>query len=581
MSGKPTPSALPVFPEGNEPQWRRRPWWKRAWLFVATGWCGLIATVIDFLVLAFGSVWKWLEKYLRGRQLLRLLYGLPALATLVGAGVLAVLLVRASRYDVRPLYRARAKEARQAHNLELAKVCYLRVVHDDRSQPEDMFGLYQTLHELKQEDQADTLLIQLTPLDGSGYPPAHVALARRLLSHGFGAQAKRHLEKALELRPDFVDAHALLGQFYFAVRNWKLAEQHLVQAEPAEPLRAVPAEALRAWLLMLATEAQGNVEGCRLWARRAADNCRQVLKNDPKNVPARLDLAVILVKLQDHGAAMTLLRDGMEADPRPEYARALAQIYAWQVRALPKDKTTAEAAVRWNLIEKGLREDPDNLILLQQLLEVTHGTDSTADQARARLQQLLAQGQASAVLHLALGLDAYAHQKLDQARVHWDRAFDLDKRMVVAANNLAWLLAHQSVAAPNRASIVLACGVQTSQLPTRDDPENLKRALELSEYVLKQMPDQPNFRETRGQIHAQVARWKANAPDHEYALPGSIVKVFGSLSSWQASVSDLEYALPLVANKGPIHLSLARGYQELGLPDLAEQHRKLAQPVKP
>ena len=94
MSDKPSSSILPVFPEGDEPR-RRSPWWKRMFRPVAAGWNRSIGVLGDFAVLPFGFLWKQLEVYVRGRQLRRLLYGLPALAVLAGACVMAALLVQA------------------------------------------------------------------------------------------------------------------------------------------------------------------------------------------------------------------------------------------------------------------------------------------------------------------------------------------------------------------------------------------------------------------------------------------------------------------------------------------------------
>jgi tetratricopeptide (TPR) repeat protein len=203
-----------------------------------------------------------------------------------------------------------------------------------------------------------------------------------------------------------------------------------------------------------------------------------------------------------------------------------------------------------------LQNDPNNGVLLQQLLQITHGSDASAEQARQRLRELIAQ-RPSAVLHLALGLDAYAEGKPEQARFHWEQAVSEDREhMLVAANNVAWLLSHPQPG--DQKALKLATGAQAMLLPATAEPANLNRALELIVFVVKQRPTNPRFRETRGQILLKMGRWKESIADLEYALPA-----------------------PVPANKGPIHASLARAYQELGLPELAEQHRKLAQIVKP
>src|SRR5207237_850355 len=83
--------------------------------------------------------------------------------------------------DARPTYRGRAQQARTGRQLELARVCYLRLLRDDNPQPADMFGLYQTFRDLKQDEMADALLRQLVVWKGKGYAPAHLARARILL----------------------------------------------------------------------------------------------------------------------------------------------------------------------------------------------------------------------------------------------------------------------------------------------------------------------------------------------------------------------------------------------------------------
>jgi tetratricopeptide (TPR) repeat protein len=562
MTDKPSPSVLPVFPEGNEPRRRRSPWWKRLLRSIGAAWTRFFGAIADFVASFFAFLWKNVEVYLRGRQLRRLLYGLPALVALSGAAVMAGVLVQAGRYDDRQPYRTRAQQARDGRDLELARICYLRLLRDDKPQPVDMFGFYQTLRDLKQDEQADALLRQLTLWEGTGYAPAHLARARQLLSVANLTpqdvrDAQQHLRQALTQRPEMVEAHALLGETYFRLRDWKDATYHLEKAVQADPMLAR--------LLMVAAYGQGNTESGNLWAKRTIEACRQRLNADPDNTDpnsamVRLVLVEALMNQKDYEGATKELVYGKQLDPdRQEYPQALAQVCATQLQGLPKDKTLADTAKRWQLVREGLQNDPNNLILLQQLLRVTHGTDATAEQARKRLTELLAQGgQASAVLHMALGLDAYAQGKPEQARVHWERALYLDENLLVAANNVAWLLSHPEVGSPDTKSVslVAACGVHASLLPAPREPADLNRALQLIDFVLKQAPNNARFRETRGQILVRMGRWNE-------------------------AVKDLDYALDKLANKGPIHASLAKAYEELGLPDLAEEHRKLAQGAKP
>jgi len=85
---------------------------------------------------------------------------------------------------------------------------------------------------------------------------------------------------------------------------------------------------------------------------------------------------------------------------------------------------------------------------------------------------------------------------------------------------------------------------------------DLTRALALVQPMVEVMPNQPDFRNTRGQIYVKLGKWAA-------------------------AVDDLEYALPLVLDKSATHTALAEAYQNLGMSALAAEHARLAHSPAP
>src|SRR5262249_16283604 len=101
-------------------------------------------------------------------------------------------------------------------------------VDDPSGPPEDPEKLFEQARKLdgeKKTAEADAILAKLAPTDGTGYGPAHLAVARRLLSSTKGRwpdrdvvnAAQAHLQKATQWTKDkwvAPDAHLELAQIY-------------------------------------------------------------------------------------------------------------------------------------------------------------------------------------------------------------------------------------------------------------------------------------------------------------------------------------------------------------------------------
>src|SRR5262249_31337193 len=142
-------------------------------------------------------------------------------------------------------------------------------------------------------------------------------------------------------------------------------------------------------------------------------------------------------------------------------------------------------------------------------------------------------GRSSAVAHLVLGMDYWSLEKPQDAKYHWERAFELyqgqnTNAALLVANNLAWVL---------------------GTVP----PVDLERALGMINAVVEKAPNEPRFRSTRGHILAKMGR-------HKEALP------------------DLEEAkkVPQYANDPALFQQLAETCAQLGMEKVAADYKKRA-----
>ena len=113
------------------------------------------------------------------------------------------------------------------------------------------------------------------------------------------------------------------------------------------------------------------------------------------------------------------------------------------------------------------------------------------------------------------------------ALFHIEKAFQLDPRFAVVANNLAWILAND------------------------EENKDLERAYELSKDVVEHFPRNPLFRDT-------------------YAT------VLMEQEKYQEALVEFEKALATIKGKKNVHTKLAFIYGELGMVDMKEVHLRKA-----
>lgn len=451
---------------------------------------------------------------------------LPFALAALGATTLALVIFLQSEDALVVRFQREAIRAFRAREFRRAEVCYERLLAlPGGASVESRFGLALTAEALGQRERARALMNQLAPPDRQGYGSAHLWQAKYLLGGGNASPAspqllEAHLKRALQARPDWTEAQALLGMHFNATGRFGEAEPWLLKAA-----RAMPELRL---LLARRYAARGDQREARKQAELALASFQP--QADKPDAPfARRRWAEAAVLLADFPTAVAVLEPGLGTAEAPAFRRALAGVYvAWADHLASNPMASLEE--RLVQVERGLTHDPENLHLLERLAEFASGAGPEAERARAALHALLTRGKSSATVHLLLGTQAQKRGAWDEARIHLEQAYQASPQTAVIANNLAWLLA-------------------------RPEKPDLPRALALIDGVLAHWPGEARFRETRGQILARMGRWSD-------------------------ALADLEAALATFSKSRRLHETLADTYRHLGMAELAEERARLAETLK-
>ena len=467
-----------------------------------------------------------LNRWLGSRDYHLLLLGTPALAGCLAGLGFGFCLAFWRPAQITADYTNLAQRALARRDYETVRVASQRLFElATAPRPQDAFNLALAFGGLGREKDAVALLGRIASPDKPGYPPAHLFLARSLLARTnmtpqeLGV-AEKHLKQVIVLEPESAEANELLGRIYVRLGQWDLAQKHLSAIAAAGPEAVL--------LLAAVARAQGDNAEARIWAQRAAKYYREKVETAKLDNPAnRLAWADAMAMQEDYAAAYGIVEKGWINYTNTIYLAPLGQVCALWADLLAKTKP-GDLAARFTLIQRGLECVPQNEMLLRHLISLTHQPGPEAERARATLIQMLSAGKAVGVLHFVLGLDAWQHSHSDEARQHFTLAYESTPQLPAVANNMA---------------MILSLG----------DRPDLTRALAIIESVLAKFPNNPNFRETRGEILVRSGRWRE-------------------------AVADLEFALPRLASPSTAHKALAEAYRGLGLRELADEHERLARP---
>ncbi len=323
----------------------------------------------------------------------------------------------------------------------------------------------------------------------------------------------------------FVATRVLLSQYLVGVGALKEA---ILQME------AVAGANCELQLVCSALQHQaGNDSKSAEWAARSADGLRGLLLADPANIDLRLKLAKALMLRDQPEAVATILSEGYKLTKDERLLQAGAEsLVAWSQRLeKQKDQSPSVQAKRLTLLLRAAELAPKNTIVLETLANAVIQFAGSRDPQIIKLRDSL-------------------FQKLDVEKAHFVRGtVALLRGDLTLADKYLELAQADSINVPgvlNNLAVVLY----------QQETPDLDRALTLVNAALRTIPDQPQIRETRGQIYLR-------------------------LKQYREAIHDLEFAL--AANESPIdvHRSLAEAYDAIGLKDLAKSHAEIAQKSNP
>jgi len=357
------------------------------------------------------------------------------------------------------------------------------------------------------------LLSQDRPRD----PQVWLLLARGHLLHKEARQAKETAKKALEIKPDFLEARKFLYGIFLQDKDYDGAIAtiqgylrgndkdlfNLVALGEVYVLKGDSAQARSAFQKIIDLEPknpQGYFHLARLalQTRKTAEALKyadQALQANPDFLPA-LQLEVSIYQDQQQPAqALAAVRQTLARSPKnPQLHQLLGDLLLAQ-----KQPQAAVAP-----LEEALNLNP-RLVSALQLLALAYQQMPNADHALQQLEAKVGDPKSSPIYSLVLATVYERQQKVDRAIDLYNSLLARNLFTGLARNNLAYLLAeHQPTA------------------------EHLARAQKLSAETLEDNPEEPIFLDTMGWIlckqekYAQAKIYLEKAAEHAPGQPDTL-----------------------------------------------------------
>lgn len=482
---------------------------------------------LDFYWLILTAPLRWFSAAWYERKLKNLLWGLPAILTLVCVSMVFHRINQQSSTVIAE-YWIESQQAINAKNYPVAELLLDRIVLDGSAHFNDArFALAVVYQETGRQDQAEFLFNSMAPDDTRGYPEAHRRLAI-LRSESISLQSTReelaryfwHLEGALD---DSSPEMALAwGRYHIAIGNFPKAERYLEVATKEYP---------EFWVSLAEVRTQmGSTQQAIDSYDRARVYLSEKLAKTPDDEKTRVDYVTVLMRLGQMDSAREILEEAMKQNPDGQWSRLLANFYVnlHDLIAMEGNNSPGDLLIP---LSTSLEYDPNCGPALNRLMSYVTADVEGNGALRTILSRTVAEGKEPALAHLALGNLCWIERDNPSALFHFERAIALNKKLAVVMNNLAWLLAHD------------------------EDRKDLDRAMALVNAALAEQPANASFLDTRGTVHMKKAEYKE-------------------------ALNDLEIALRGIANAAPLHAKLAEIYTALGQGEMAKQHQLLEEQLR-
>ncbi len=441
----------------------------------------------------------------------------------ISAIVFFLMIKRGELIETRNLKGAQEALNSSPPDFELAKSFYQKLLSNKELTPPQNFEFTTILRETGEVERANQLVRDLAPDDRPGYGPAHLMRAISIAQQLEVAEdrialpvLRRHLQNARDDdSPEIQQAWAI---YYLAVEQFDDALAALDKAAQPNPKYYV--------LIAAYYKSQGRIPEYSLTLQKAATRFQTVLDQDDRNTPVRIALARVVANLGTYDRAERILMDGFRVQPDASIKRAIADLSIMRHDIARQENQDIDLQMRY--LKNGLKFDRDYALTYSKLVAMFKGRNSpeVTTEIRAILQNIVDSENPTSYAHFALSSVLWQDGKQEQAQFHLEEACQMDENIVLALNNLAWLLAHA-------------------------DKPDLDRALELSKTAVDKRPTDNRLRGTLGTIYLKMGR------DSE-------------------AVVELKKSLPAIVDKKEVHRKLALAYQNLNMSEMAKIHEEQA-----
>lgn len=431
--------------------------------------------------------WAWFRGWLRFGEGYSFLRGVPAVIA-CAAVIWALLAPYFQRVPRSARYAVRLATAVRNGDLQEAELCAERLVHDTKGTPFYVYAYAKLLWEQGERARALALMNRIAPPDASGYGPAQLWQAHRLLvQKDLSPESIKELERRLlwasKEEGSSGAAQALLVGFYSRTGKLQSAEEHLQNATSTDGGAQLN--------LALNFALTGDQERSHKYALIAQEMLGAASKNQPENARLRLEWAQSAALLGDFQTAIRVLEEGFERTHGPGYLATLSRLYfAWSNSLL---NIRARIADRLLLLARSIEYDDANPLMLRMLLDTAPMIRPDANEVRAQVDQMIAKNNSPAVLQIFLGVDSLEKKDVKEANRRFDLARAANADAPRLLNNMAWTLA-------------------------KTKPERLELAMDLINAAITRVPTQTRFLGTRGQILDKLERWQDARADLQRAL---------------------------------------------------------------
>ncbi|QDV65954.1 tetratricopeptide repeat protein [Crateriforma conspicua] len=394
---------------------------------------------------------------------------------------------------------------------------------DNINRRDVVFSLARAYEDAGDAQRADALMESLATVGTAGHPSAHRYLAIRTARQVAATKQvddlvawQWHLSHADQ--PESPELQKSWGYYYLIAGDLESSADHFRRAAEDDPSM---------WLQVAEIQARMNdMDAVRVSLATARQQLEKQFLKDPANNQNRLLYATSLFYIGDLPNAERLLKQGIDQqEDDASFRKLLAAVFVRMFDVEAAGDGGIGKAFRY--LAYALQYDPGYQPALQRLVTVARSSPDRLDISRKIMRKLIADGEASAMGHFALGSLEWIAGNQDLAKLNMTQAITLDPKLAVVANNLAYLMA-------------------------QEESPDLDSALNLADQAVDAEPGNADFLDTRAMVHKQRGDMAAAAADYQRALESS-------------------------TNPNPIRMELAEIYDQLGDPEMAAQFRAAAQ----